>query len=241
MTIEKANSILSEILNSRETVLQGLQRLRPFKKKFQATNRKNKRKQQKETTEKQHQEEEKNVATSTDKVLFDRVTEAADFLMRMGEIDVYSQIREDFIPEQELLSQAADRQSRVQFTDSQQVTVSHHAKEKETMWEYKGADGQIHGPFPTSSIIAWRQQGYFTGGSAVDMRPIKSITLFQKGKEETLPPAAVAIGEPKKSAEQELLDDFEESEEEEETKSSEPVEAVVNEWKNSDTIDFSTF
>ncbi|KAJ8598912.1 hypothetical protein CTAYLR_010235 [Chrysophaeum taylorii] len=37
-------------------------------------------------------------------------------------------------------------------------------------WEYKGADGQIHGPFATKHILAWRSAGFFVGDMAVPMR-----------------------------------------------------------------------
>jgi hypothetical protein len=103
--------------------------------------------------------------TAEEKEQFNKVTEAADFLMRIGEVDVYSEMKEEFIPEEELLAQrqAAAPRTRVTFADSASSTTEQEGKSEdqpppEVMWEYKGADGQVHGPFPTSSFIAWQQQ-----------------------------------------------------------------------------------
>lgn len=89
--------------------------------------------------------------------------------MRIGEVDVYSQIREEFVPEEDLIAQrrATSPGPRVSFADEskqngasavEQESKSEENAPAEVMWEYKGADGQIHGPFPTSSFVAWQQQ-----------------------------------------------------------------------------------
>lgn len=103
--------------------------------------------------------------TTEEKEQFNKITEAADFLMRIGEVDVYSEMKEEFMPEEELLAQrqAGAPRARVTFADSASVTTEQEGKSEEqpppeVMWEYKGADGQVHGPFPTSSFIAWQQQ-----------------------------------------------------------------------------------
>ena len=41
-----------------------------------------------------------------------------------------------------------------------------------TMWEYRGADGDVHGPFTSKQISDWKTQGFFTGASAVLMRKV---------------------------------------------------------------------
>jgi hypothetical protein len=62
---------------------------------------------------------------------FDRLTEAADFLMRMGQVDVYQ----------------ATLESYGSPVESPPVT-----------WEYQATDGKLYGPYPTDSIIAWQKQ-----------------------------------------------------------------------------------
>lgn len=94
--------------------------------------------------------------TEEEKKQFEQVTEAADFLMRSGEVDVYSQIKEEFVPEEELLAQRRERS--VQFAEDSEGKSEEHPPKQEVMWEYKATDGQIHGPFPTSSFVAWQQQ-----------------------------------------------------------------------------------
>lgn len=40
------------------------------------------------------------------------------------------------------------------------------------MWEYKGQDGCVHGPYTCKQISDWRKGGYFTGANAVLMRRV---------------------------------------------------------------------
>ena len=63
---------------------------------------------------------------------------------------------------------------------------------QDAKWEYKGQDGKVHGPFPSSNFLAWREQGYFTGKSAVQMRRY--------------------VNEPEVSAAEELMNDFDDIE-----------------------------
>eukprot|EP01041_Mallomonas_annulata_P000475 gene475-886_t len=42
------------------------------------------------------------------------------------------------------------------------------------MWEYKGQDGLVHGPYTTKQISEWRKQGFFAGPSSVLMRKVKA-------------------------------------------------------------------
>jgi CD2 antigen cytoplasmic tail-binding protein 2 len=39
-------------------------------------------------------------------------------------------------------------------------------------WEYRAADGAVHGPYTCREIATWKQGGYFTGQYAVPMRPV---------------------------------------------------------------------
>lgn len=189
--------------------------------------------------------------TAEEKAQFEQVTEAADFLMRQGEVDVYSQIREEFVDEEELLAQRRPAAGRVAFADEESKSEERPPQKPEVLWEYRGADGQIHGPFPSSSFVAWQQQGYFTGDSAVDIRQVASehnSTSKQDEEEETKasePPKP----EPEKiSAEQELLNDFEDSDDEadEETKDSsddkeQATAGAGDGWRRSDQVDFSSY
>lgn len=191
-----------------------------------------------EDQEMKQSEDQAPAQSAEDKVQFERVTEAADFLMRSGEVDVYSQIQEDFLPEEELLVQrraasAADGERRVTFEE----TKEQEPPKPEVMWEYKGADGQVHGPFPTSSFVAWQAQGYFKGEGAVDMRRVEEPAAAADAKEKE--EQETKEQEPKISAEQELLNDFEDSDDEEETK--QETDTQDRRWERSDQIDFSRY
>ncbi|DBA04656.1 TPA: LOW QUALITY PROTEIN: hypothetical protein N0F65_012239 [Lagenidium giganteum] len=238
MTEEQANRTLAAILRSRETVLQALQRLGSKKRKLRGKKQRHGKNDATSAAPAEQTEEEKEQ--------FNRVTEAADFLMRMGEVDVYSQMKEEFVPEEELLAQrqqqrqhrdqedgwASERRVHFEEGKSEENPPPQPAAKATTMWEYKGADGQVHGPFPTASIIAWRQAGYFTGDNAVDMRPVAPQTESKPAEE---PEAKPAI-----SAEQELLNDFEDSDSDEEQKKEEP-EPQGPTWQRSDAIDFAAY
>lgn len=41
-------------------------------------------------------------------------------------------------------------------------------------FEYKGKDGNVHGPYGASQMRQWAQQGYFDGEQAVMMRRVPS-------------------------------------------------------------------
>ena len=40
------------------------------------------------------------------------------------------------------------------------------------LWEYKGLDGVVYGPFTASQLSNWKTQGYFAGSTAVLVRPV---------------------------------------------------------------------
>ncbi|OWZ12148.1 hypothetical protein PHMEG_00014734 [Phytophthora megakarya] len=234
MTPQGANRTLATLLQPRETVLQALKRL--GSKKTARVRAGNKRKQT-QRNETQTEEEKKQ---------FEQVTEAADFLLRSGEVDVYSQIREEFVPEEELV-----QRRQVQFQD--EAKSEENPPKQEVMWEYKATDGQIHGPFPTSSFVAWQQQvewkelvwnkwtdvvlqGYFKGDTAVDMRQVQSTEATAEVKEQ--PKKKQKQEAEKVSAEQEMLNDFDDSDDED---AATEEKADENPWKRSDTIDFSSY
>ncbi|KAI9999144.1 hypothetical protein PInf_003962 [Phytophthora infestans] len=225
MTEEAANRTLATLLNPRETVLHALKRLGSKKSTRMRPGNKRKQAQRSETEPSQTAEEKKQ---------FEQVTEAADFLLRSGEVDVYSQIKEEFVPEEELIAQ----RRRVQFAEETEAKSEEKPPKQEVMWEYKATDGQIHGPFPTSSFVAWQQQGYFKGESAVDMRQVRSSdAAVEDPSNESNKKQKLTV-----SAEQEMLNDFEDSDGDDDSPTAcDKEKADENPWKRSDTIAFSSY
>ena len=41
-------------------------------------------------------------------------------------------------------------------------------------WQYKGQDGQIHGPFSGLQILGWMKQGFFSVANTVQMRQVNT-------------------------------------------------------------------
>lgn len=225
MTEEKATRTLATLLNSRETVLQALKRLGSKKNSRGRPGGKRKRIERKEPV---------SALTAEEKQQFEQVTEAADFFMRIGEVDIYDRIKEEFLPEEQLLEQ----RRCVQFAAQREDKNEENLPKQEKMWEYKTTDGQIHGPFPTSSFVHWQQQGYFRGDEAVDMREWRSrndvsVNTSQKSIEKHKQEVE------KLSVEQEMLNDFEDSADEAGSLTVEDKkEEDENEWRRSNTIDF---
>jgi hypothetical protein len=101
-------------------------------------------------------------------------------------------------------------------------------------WEYKGlTDGQIYGPFTSQQIADWKNQGFFSGQTAVMLRKVKSkkvakpaLNMFddEEEEEEDLNPA-------KKTKVEESSSNSKISEKEDEG----------NEWVSSDAVDFGSF
>ncbi|TYZ64705.1 hypothetical protein PybrP1_011058 [[Pythium] brassicae (nom. inval.)] len=242
LTTEHANAMLASLLLPRETVLKALQRLGSKRSKSRGAKRK------------LVNGDAPSAQTAEEKAQFEQVTEAADFLMRQGEVDVYSQIREEFVDEDELL---AERRAagRVSFAEEESKNEEQPPPpQPEVLWEYRGADGEIHGPFPSSSFVAWQQQGYFTGDSAVDIRQVASARAQPDGDESKEPeqvkePEALKPEPEKISAEQELLNDFEDSEDEgvdaeaagDGDKVQQPDVQAAGGWSRSDQVDFSSY
>jgi hypothetical protein len=45
------------------------------------------------------------------------------------------------------------------------------------MWEYKGMDGNLYGPYSFQQLAEWRKQGYLTGDQAVMMRRVVPASI----------------------------------------------------------------
>ena len=82
---------------------------------------------------------------------FERLTAAADALVRSGRGGVYEETREAL--------EAAGKPPRLK------------AKPDDTRrWEYRAKDGKTYGPYTTQQILDWRAEGYFCGDGGVPMR-----------------------------------------------------------------------
>ena len=82
---------------------------------------------------------------------FERLTSAADALVRSGRGGVYEETREAL--------EAAGKPPRLK------------AKPDDVRrWEYRAKDGRTYGPYTTQQILDWRADGYFSGDGGVPMR-----------------------------------------------------------------------
>ena len=91
------------------------------------------------------------------------------------------------------------------------------------MWEYKGHDNVIQGPFTSLQISEWKRAGYLTGSTAVMMRKINPEVMekrkldaerWEERNENEKKRARIEITEPqKKSMAQELADDLNDDDE----------------------------
>ncbi|PRP74597.1 hypothetical protein PROFUN_15872 [Planoprotostelium fungivorum] len=69
-------------------------------------------------------------------------------------------------------------EKRVEEERQKQEKSENHlpALEKsQVMWEYKDQEGKLQGPYPTTDMIQWTDQGYFKGDMAVQIRQIKQV------------------------------------------------------------------
>eukprot|EP00026_Physarum_polycephalum_P012123 Phypoly_transcript_12398.p1 GENE.Phypoly_transcript_12398~~Phypoly_transcript_12398.p1 ORF type:complete len:336 (+),score=92.12 Phypoly_transcript_12398:112-1119(+) len=92
---------------------------------------------------------------------FNKLTETADLLLSGGYSDIYSDKREDV--EDTLNDEITNAASSSSTTSSG----------PQVMWEYKGADGTMFGPYTSANMRDWMAQGYFKGESAVQTRKVK--------------------------------------------------------------------
>eukprot|EP01038_Epipyxis_sp_PR26KG_P014041 gene14041-18832_t len=123
------------------------------------------------------------------------------------------------------------------------------------MWEYKGLDDLIYGPYSSQQISEWKQGGYLTGENAVLMRRVNNVYGTRnsgskikfsniKSKDSADHPNSKKV----KSSHQELLDDFDDDDGDNiygssmiknEDKKEEISDNIQDEnWISSDAIDF---
>lgn len=127
---------------------------------------------------------------------FDRLTSLADALVRTGRVEAYEENRESLLKD---------------------------APPDARHWEYRAADGNVYGPFSTTQILEWREQGFFAGPGAVPMR-------------QAAPPSAGAVSTSSSSAKSqadEFLEDLDDSAANPHANGTEQPR-----WRSSDDIDF---
>ncbi len=106
------------------------------------------------------------------------------------------------------------------------------------MWEYKGADGGVYGPYSSHEIAAWKARGYLTGPTAVHMRRVQAAAL------RIGPPGASASGH---GGRVDSIYDDEDIKEVDGAASAAVVAVAVaaegrgDEWQLSDDIDFGEY
>lgn len=113
------------------------------------------------------------------------------------------------------------------------------------LWEYKGADEVIYGPYTSQQIAEWKSQGYLTGATAVMIRKVKpkykaqvSFSMFDDDDESTsTQPTKKAKIESVNEGKFERINDNDSHNLIINLFSS----SLIDEWKNSDEIDFGSF
>lgn len=74
-------------------------------------------------------------------------------------------------PRVELLTDLADQLVSRGVTGAYEL-VFEALEQMSSQWQYRASDGTLQGPFSLGQIAGWREQGYFTGASAVPMRRV---------------------------------------------------------------------
>ncbi len=121
------------------------------------------------------------------------------------------------------------------------------------LWEYRAADGSVYGPYSSGDIAKWKENGYFIGPTAVQMKPVmgneggnprkRQVSFIQRGTAAGAPAAKRSRME-KTYEKADLMQDLGDSDDEEGEKEHEHKETVTlgtygeGEWVSSDLIDF---
>jgi CD2 antigen cytoplasmic tail-binding protein 2 len=124
-----------------------------------------------------------------------------------------------------------------------------------TSWEYRSEDGTVYGPYSCADIATWKAMGYFTGASAVEIRPVRECEVRPGGNPKKRQVSFVEGGSAKKRARtdtspsadtDDLVRDLDDSDDDDEGKKDETHvwtggAASVDsgeEWVSSDSVDF---
>eukprot|EP01084_Bolivina_argentea_P068355 124433_1 len=107
-------------------------------------------------------------ARASDHGTFDQLTEIADQLLQRGEVNIYEQTCEE-------LQNNVSRTRSVAFTvnSNNHTTSSDITATSGVKFQYRGRDGQIHGPYPLDQMQQWATAGYFSGDNVVMMRAVR--------------------------------------------------------------------
>eukprot|EP01035_Chromulina_nebulosa_P019292 gene19292-25152_t len=97
-------------------------------------------------------------------------------------------------------------------------------------WEYKGLDGQIHGPYTSQQIAEWKSLGYFTGSSAVLMRRVNPNSKYENPKKRI-----------RFESNDDLVNDLDSDEDDSNNDKNTNSNDYKNEWILSDDIDFGDY
>ncbi|CAB9521242.1 Inherit from KOG: CD2 (cytoplasmic tail) binding protein 2 [Seminavis robusta] len=155
------------------------------------------------------------------------LTEAANALLGMGDVDIYQKTRNDLLklmPSNNSNSNEEDKDD----TDLQNQQSADKTKPK-VSWEYKGSqDGQIHGPYTSEQMRDWTQAGYFVGVQAVQIRSVKE----EEAKEKDLGEDLLA----------DLMDDDDDDDDEDKDSGKQGEKKMVQgEWVLSDSVNFGSY
>lgn len=126
---------------------------------------------------------------------FNELTEAAHTLLSSGYYNVYSDSREKI---QQTINKEMNKNKKLDkiFEGTNNYGLRNQNEKndqrKDTpkvddgiLWEYKGVDGTVYGPYKTQEMRDWWAQGYFQGENIVDVRSIKQDSIFDEEEEKS--------------------------------------------------------
>ncbi|CAM9383898.1 unnamed protein product, partial [Phaeothamnion confervicola] len=184
-----------------------------------------------------------------DEEAFVRLTEITDALLQRGQVDIYQQTRE------ELEQRLQENEASGAGGGSGGASGGGYFGGDTVFFEYRGEDGNVHGPFGASQVKAWLSAGYFQGPQAVMMRRVApdggvagtaGAAAAAGAGASAAAPAAVAPSNGGRSGAEELMDDLEDDDDEGSggSRAAAAGGAAAGkdaqfEWVSSESIDFS--
>ena len=137
------------------------------------------------------------------------LTGAANALLLRGEVMIYQLTKVEI-------------QRHVPTSHSSESKKRLIARQPPARWEYRGQDGELHGPYTTEQMIAWTKAGYFIAKQRVRIRTIRQ--------------------EPKQlSTEDDLLNDLMDDDDDESNGLTEETELIKGKWQCSAEVDFDSY
>ena len=113
--------------------------------------------------------------TPEEKARFDQLTELADQLLRAGVVDAYhktyEEIKKELDDDDEEEEDDGAALARVGVKRPASALVGSQPQPPDKRWEYKGPDGQVHGPFTSADIlgVSGAEVGRERGGRKSDV------------------------------------------------------------------------